>query len=550
VGVAAGAQSATFGTGTNTDAVILGLMAMTATPSGPDFSISASPGSQSVVQGGSVPYTASVGALNGFSGTVSFSVTGLPSGATSSFVPVSVTGSGSSTLTVTTSAGTPVGTYTLTITGTGPTSTHSVNVTFITGTTPAITSANNATFTVGTAGSFTVTATGSPTPSLTETGALPSGVTFVNNGNGTATLAGTPASGTAGSYPITITANNGVGSPANQNFTLTVGIAQTPPAITSTNSAIFTVGTAGSFTVTATGSPIPSLTETGALPSGVTFVNNGNGTATLAGTPASGTAGSYAITITANNGVGSPANQNFTLSVSGGVGGVGPSNFAYVAGSVTGAFSFSGSSTTLAVALHQAPGAGHLLICAATWQSSTATASMSDPNNGTWTAIGSARTGTGGLSGYRGQMFYVPSTAAAATTVTMTVSSAVVFRAFECAEYSYTGTITTPDGAPQYSTTRASGGVATVGGMTTANSSDLVVAGCIAVDTTCAAGTGYVGRNDTNAYDAATKKFGNSFLDRTGQLIEDTVGVAPGAQSATFRTGTSTDNVILGLLAF
>ena len=43
---------------------------------------------------------------------------------------------------------------------------------------PIITSANNTTFTVGTAGSFTVTTTGTPTPSLTETGALPSGLTF------------------------------------------------------------------------------------------------------------------------------------------------------------------------------------------------------------------------------------------------------------------------------------------------------------------------------------------------------------------------------------
>jgi hypothetical protein len=88
---------------------------------------------------------------------------------------------------------------------------------------PTITSANATTFMAGTAGSsFTVTATGTPVPTLSETGTLPSGVTFVNNGNGTATLSGTPASGTQGTYPLTITASNGVGSPATQNFTLTV----------------------------------------------------------------------------------------------------------------------------------------------------------------------------------------------------------------------------------------------------------------------------------------------------------------------------------------
>ena len=87
---------------------------------------------------------------------------------------------------------------------------------------PTITSANSTTFTVGAAGSFTVTATGVPTPSLTETGALPSGVTFKDNGNGTATLSGIPASGTGGTYPITIKAHNGVGADASQSFKLTV----------------------------------------------------------------------------------------------------------------------------------------------------------------------------------------------------------------------------------------------------------------------------------------------------------------------------------------
>jgi hypothetical protein len=294
---------------------------------------------------------------------------------------------------------------------------------------------------------------------------------------------------------------------------------------------------------------MPSVTETGALPSGVTFVNNGNGTATLSGTPASGSGGTYSLTFTASNGVGS-ANQTFTLTVNGGGGGGGSSNFAYVSGSVTGVLNRGqGSSTTLSVPLHQNPGAGHLLICAATWQSSTATASMSDPNNGTWTAMGAAKTGVGSLSGYRGQMFYVPTAVNAATTVTLTISSAVVFRAFECAEYSYSGTIATLDGTPQYSTTAASGGVATISGVSTSNSSDLVFAGCLGVDTTCTAGSGYTGHNDTNAYDVSGGKFGSDFLGYTGQLIEDKVGVAAGAQSATFGTGTS-DKVILGLVAF
>ena len=87
---------------------------------------------------------------------------------------------------------------------------------------PSITSGGSATFDEGSAQSFIVTATGAPTPDLTETGILPNGVTFADNANGTATLAGTPGPGSKGDYRITIAATNGVPPPAVQTFTLTV----------------------------------------------------------------------------------------------------------------------------------------------------------------------------------------------------------------------------------------------------------------------------------------------------------------------------------------
>lgn len=83
---------------------------------------------------------------------------------------------------------------------------------------PAFTSANNSTFTVGTAGSFNVTTTGTPTPTVTESGALPGGVTFTANTSGGGVLGGTPTS--AGTFPIAFKATNSAGT-ANQNFTLT-----------------------------------------------------------------------------------------------------------------------------------------------------------------------------------------------------------------------------------------------------------------------------------------------------------------------------------------
>jgi hypothetical protein len=93
---------------------------------------------------------------------------------------------------------------------------------------PAITSLNATTFTVGTKGTFTVTTTGSPTPSISETGTLPSGVTFADNGNGTATLSATPNPGRVGTYQLTITATSGDLPGATQLFTLTVNDGKLP----------------------------------------------------------------------------------------------------------------------------------------------------------------------------------------------------------------------------------------------------------------------------------------------------------------------------------
>ena len=94
----------------------------------PDFTISVSPGSQSIRRGSATNYAVTVGALNGFTGLVVLSASGLPAGATASFTPASVAGSGSSTLRVSTSGSTPTGTYTLKITGTFGSLTHSASV--------------------------------------------------------------------------------------------------------------------------------------------------------------------------------------------------------------------------------------------------------------------------------------------------------------------------------------------------------------------------------------------------------------------------------------
>jgi subtilisin family serine protease len=103
------------------------LYVVNGTPTGNDFSISASPASGSVVQGSSTTTTVSTALTSGSAQTISFSASGLPSGATASFAPTSVSTGASSTLTIATSTSTPAGTYPITITGTGTSATHTTS---------------------------------------------------------------------------------------------------------------------------------------------------------------------------------------------------------------------------------------------------------------------------------------------------------------------------------------------------------------------------------------------------------------------------------------
>jgi hypothetical protein len=176
---------------------------------------------------------------------------------------------------------------------------------------PVITTTNEPSSIVGTPFSYTVYTTGEPVPALTETGALPAGMTFVDNGNGTATVAGTASAGSGGSYPISITATNSSGT-ATQAYTLANAEA---PTITSPTTANFTTGVTGTYSVTTTGYPAPTLTELGTLPTGVTFTDNGNGTATITGAPAAGSAASYPVSISATNSSGSTSTLSLSIAV-------------------------------------------------------------------------------------------------------------------------------------------------------------------------------------------------------------------------------------------
>ncbi|HEY3862163.1 MAG TPA: hypothetical protein VGO59_09770 [Verrucomicrobiae bacterium] len=96
----------------------------------PVFALAVTPVTSNVVAGTSASYAVAVSGSNGYNGTVSFSVSGLPEGASATFSPASVTASGASSLAVETATAAPAGTYPITITGTDATgAAHSVKTT-------------------------------------------------------------------------------------------------------------------------------------------------------------------------------------------------------------------------------------------------------------------------------------------------------------------------------------------------------------------------------------------------------------------------------------
>src|SRR5207237_10500533 len=140
-----------------------------------------------------------------------------------------------------------------------------------------ITSLASATSVESTFATFTVQATGTPTPTITLTGgSLPSGLNFNNATLGTGVVSGTPSAGTSASSPIslTFTANNGVTSSVTQNFTLTITPTALVPAFTTQPSNLsVALGQTATFTVVATGTPTPTYIWQRQL-SGTTGFNN------------------------------------------------------------------------------------------------------------------------------------------------------------------------------------------------------------------------------------------------------------------------------------
>ena len=156
--------------------------------------------------------------------------------------------------------------------------------------------------------SFSAAASGNPTPTVQWQVSINGGTTFTNISGAIATTLMFTATASQNGNQYRAVFTNAAGTATTRAATLTVDQA---PAITSANHTTFTIGVPGSFKVTATGLPAPTITTGGPLPGGVTLSSSG----LLSGTPAPETSGVYPFTITASNGALPNATQSFKLTV-------------------------------------------------------------------------------------------------------------------------------------------------------------------------------------------------------------------------------------------
>jgi subtilase family serine protease len=188
------------GWGSPTPSLISALAGTTA--NNPGFTLSASPNSGSVAQGSQGSTTISSTVTGGFSGTISLSASGQPSGVTIGFGG-NLTGAGSTSMTIAVGSTVTPGTYPITITGSSGSTTETTTYTLtVTGTTAGFSmSANPNAITIvrGSSGSVTIT--------ISTTGGFDSPITLSASGEGSqnSVTFGTSTITGAGSTSMTIT---------------------------------------------------------------------------------------------------------------------------------------------------------------------------------------------------------------------------------------------------------------------------------------------------------------------------------------------------------
>ncbi|HEY6943661.1 MAG TPA: S53 family peptidase, partial [Candidatus Acidoferrum sp.] len=263
----------------------------------PSFTLSASPGSLAIVQGASGSTTIAIDTLNGFSGSVNLTVSGLPSGVTATF---SVNPATSSSL--------------LTLSASGTAAVGAANVT-VTGSSGSLTSTTTVSLTVNPQGNFTLSAS-------------PSSLTIVQGASGTSTITITPQSGFNGSVslsasglPAGVTASFNPSSTASTNTasTSTLTLAASSTATTGTVTVTVTGSSSNlssSTTISLTVNPPPNFTLS-ASPNSLTITQGASGTSTITVNAQNGFNGSVALSASGlPNGVTASFNPGSTASTS------------------------------------------------------------------------------------------------------------------------------------------------------------------------------------------------------------------------------------------
>jgi subtilase family serine protease len=435
---------------------------LTLTISAPaSFTLSATPASLSLTQGGSLTSTIAINSQNGFDGSVTLAASGLPSGVTAVF---GASAAGSSTLTLTATNSATAGTSTVTFTGTSGslhgTAKIALTVSVAQGYTIA---ASPASLNVPQGGSAVSTITVAPkggfngTVTLSAIG-LPAGVTatFLQTATHTSMLT-LSALGTATPGPSTIT------------------ITGTSGTITNAASITITVAAPPSFTLSATPASVSvNAGASGTSSIAITAVNGFSGAVALtaSGLPAGVTAAfgplvghTRAVTFTA---AGSAAAATATVTITGVSGALTSSTAIALTIALPPTFTLSASPTALSVQ-KGASGSSTLSLSPQNGFNSTVTVSVSGLPTGvvgsfsagatpatatlTLTASASAAAGTWTVTviGKSGSL-----TKTAAISLTVTAASAAAGKVNLASSFNVMGVVT--DGAKFLSSSGLDGG--------------------------------------------------------------------------------------------
>jgi len=236
----------------------------------PSFTLSASTTNLTILQGASGSATVTINPLNGFNGSVSLAVSGLPNGVTATFGTNPTTSSSLLTLSATGIA--TVGTLTVTVKGTSG----------------SLTSTTTISLTVNPQGNFGLSAS-------------PNSLTIVQGASGTSTITVTPQNGFNGSVSLSAS-----GLPAGVTASFSPSSTTSASTLTLTASSTATTGLAtvtiagtssnlsSTTTISLTVNPPPNYTIS-ASPNSLTVTQGASGTSTVTVNPVNGFNGSVTL---------------------------------------------------------------------------------------------------------------------------------------------------------------------------------------------------------------------------------------------------------------